>query len=673
MMEQNDNQSKTKEDISLSDIIDRTLEPVKNLLEKHGRSLPEISNLKEEDVSWINQQFIKIRENLGDKVLKKNLQLEDSVFKNIKRVRDKIAHLKDDFSCEELFDLWKDIFPALPEIKAELEKILPKENKDPQKRRFRKYGPKVLGSETDREQLMDAISERCELLESGEISVPQIEFPEDVFSQNIKQILSEILSQNGNQKYIAQHSGLSKNIQSDLLEWIKNVDERLLKENPFEKEEAFIESLKKKSAEEIENSLSQIQNDYEKISSGKIDFDFYKKEFEKIEEDCRGKLDNDKDSKIKQKAVAEHLTDAMEQSLIDRKNSWQHKLIDEMRKKLIAELLEKLEKFKKLEILISDIFDGTGFLWGLAEGLFQESGFEILKQYADLLEKDESLQELAKILGKHSRAQKEYEKELRAKTVIKTEYHPKPAYKGQISGIRMSSDISSALPSELVLFKNSATKKLFELKFAQNQLMSWKYENLVPEEKSETQMEEMSKEKDEQKGPVIICVDTSGSMCGTPENIAKTITFALSKIALEEKRDCYLISFSIGIETLDLSFSGKSNSEVLQTLVSFLRKSFGGGTDASLALKHALKMLQSENWKSADVLMISDFVMGNLDSTLTEKIEAEKKNKTNFYSLVIGSGGNPDTIKCFNHNWLYDMNSPNASRHLVEQLEEIKK
>lgn len=376
--------------------------------------------------------------------------------------------------------------------------------------------------------------------------------------------------------------------------------------------------------------------------------------------------------KLETQVVSDNLIEELELNLIERKNAWQLKLIEEMRKKFIEEFFEKLEKFKRLENLLCRIFDETGFLWDLSKGLFNESGFEILRQYADLLEKDKSLNELAATLGKHNRTQRLYEKELREKVILKNEWKAKPAYKGQISGIRISSDISSVLPSELALFSNPATKKLFELKFAQNQLMSFKYETFVPEERNEIQTEEISKEKEEQKGPVIICVDTSGSMSGTPENIAKTITFALSKIALQEKRSCYLISFSTDIEILDLSFKNKNNNEVLSTLVQFLKKSFNGGTDASLALRQAVKLLQTENWKNADVLMISDFVMGRLGEDLENKIEIEKNKNTDFFSLVIGSSGNQETINCFNHNWFYNMNDSMAERHLVEQLNAVK-
>ena len=50
----------------------------------------------------------------------------------------------------------------------------------------------------------------------------------------------------------------------------------------------------------------------------------------------------------------------------------------------------------------------------------------------------------------------------------------------------------------------------------------------------------------------------------------------------------------------------------------------------------------------------------------------EKEKNTGFYSLVIGASGNKNTIACFNHNWLYDTNDTRASRHLVEQLHELK-
>ncbi len=53
-----------------------------------------------------------------------------------------------------------------------------------------------------------------------------------------------------------------------------------------------------------------------------------------------------------------------------------------------------------------------------------------------------------------------FEKEMRDKIVIKTEWHPKPAYHGEINGLRYSSDISSVLPAELAMMKNPAANKI---------------------------------------------------------------------------------------------------------------------------------------------------------------------------------------------------------------------
>ena len=172
-----------------------------------------------------------------------------------------------------------------------------------------------------------------------------------------------------------------------------------------------------------------------------------------------------------------------------------------------------------------------GRLWDLSQGAFNDYGFEILKEFADILENDESLKELADLIGRQAAEIERYEKELRKKTEIKTEYHPKPAYRGQISGLRLSGEITSALPSELAMSKNPATQRYFAQKFAEKKLLSYAYINRTKSYRTEKKTEEVQvpvKEK-EQKGPVIICVDTSGSMGGTPERVAKTITFALAK------------------------------------------------------------------------------------------------------------------------------------------------
>lgn len=468
--------------------------------------------------------------------------------------------------------------------------------------------------------------------------------------------------------YIQSHPGLAENIRQDVEKWGQSVRKEIGEQNPFKEEETFVNDLNLRSAEDIERAMSSIKEKYEGIAGdASVDFSFFEKEFQRANEQ-----QGEEDKNARKEAVSRRLIDDMKAELERRKNIWMVRVIDEMRQKFLKDLYEKIEKFKKIEKTLSAFTQDTGILWDMANAEFREGGFELLSKYADLLSRDESLQELAEVLGKHSRAQIAYEKELRSKIVVQTEWVPHFASKGQIVGLCLSNDISSVLPSELVLMKNPNTRKLFEFKFAQKQLLSFKYENSFPEktERSETEEIEVSKEKEEPKGPIIICVDTSGSMSGEPERIAKTVAFALSKLAIEEHRKCYLISFSTGIETLDLADIQSGNA--LKNLVQFLGMSFWGGTDAMPALKHALSMLKSNDYRNADVLMISDFVMGGLDDEIEHKILAEKRKKTDFYSLVIGCSGNENAIRCFNHNWSYDIYNPDASRKLVRQLRQIK-
>lgn len=663
----------------------KALEALDAIREKFPSGISDVAKISEESRAWVQMKIQHFRECIKEE----GLSLSKYSWWNLMRLsRNKTAHQKEDFSDNEFLGLCDTLFPNIPKILSDLrKKIGLHRHQSKKKRKFENFASSsAFGTEADRKQLIDAMEDMASPVEPTDI---KIEFPQNDYAKLAEKSFSDILDHDDIKDYIRSHEGVSENIQTDILEWLQQTKESLDKEDPFLDESIFIEQQKKLSAIDVAidltNENSKIQYHYRRLPSvseskrgaiapSNLNFNFYKNQFAEQKKEPK-KDDKDKEpaqwkSLEQLEVLRRNFIGDMEKSFIDRKNKWEQERIDEMRKAFLEELYKKIQNFKRLEKLLSPFIKNFGRLWNLSEGIFETSGFEILGQFAKLLEQDQSLQELAEILGKQNRVQSIFEKELRDKVVIKTEWHPQNAYRGEIKGICFSNDISSVLPSELALMKNSATKKLFQLRFAQKQLLSFKYQRNVERTRKESTQEEVSIEKKEPKGPIIICVDTSGSMHGTPENIAKTVTFALSKIALEEERKCYLISFSTGIETLDMSDFKKGDS--LQKLVRFLQMSFNGGTDASPALQHAIKMLQSNDYKHADVLMISDFVMANLPRNLIDAIEVEKEKNTDFYSLVIGTSGNQGTIDCFNHNWSYNTNDIHASRHLVEQLHSIK-
>lgn len=663
----------------------KALTPIRAIIEKYPDGIKDIQSISEEARALIQIKVQQFRECI------KHVQFPNKpVWWEAMRIsRNKIAHQEEDLPDSVLTSILSTVSSNLSKIKYDLLANIKRYRQDSKKkRRFENLTSSALGSESEKKQFVDAMEEYTNP------NIPEdvrIEFPKNKYTELGASILKEISSQNNILEYERKHTGLSENIQTDILEWLEKVNKYLVKEDPFREEAIFIEQQKLQVAEDIASDLikdsSKMEYHYKRLPSvsnskrgdieaSTVNFDFYHNQFLK-----EGKLVKSKNEKgdeielLEWKSVnsleilKRNIIIDLEQSLVDRKSKWELAQIDLMRKEFLEKLYAKINNFMKLESLLMPFIKNLGRLWDLSEGTFETSGFEILDTYAKLLENDESLKELADLLGKQSRAQISYEKELRDKVVIKSSWQPKHAYKGEINGLRFSNDISSVLPSELSLMNNPAANKLFQLKFAQKQLLSYDYQRMEEEQEESKEKEETTVEKKEPKGPIIICVDTSGSMHGTPENIAKTITFALSKIAIEEERKCYLISFSTSIETLDLT---DFSANPIGKLVQFLRMSFHGGTDATPALKHAVKMLSENEWKNADVLMISDFVMQTLDNDIKTQIESAQKDNTNFYSLVIGSSGNNAAINCFNHNWVYDANNSHANRHLVEQIQKIR-
>lgn len=664
----------------------KALKPILELKQKYPDGINGINDLSEEQSAWILMKVQQFRECIK----KVDFVCKPVWWESMRLTRNKIAHQEENLSLEELASVISTVSKNLEKIEHDLNQNIKRYKQESKvKRKFENFSSMEFGSTEDKKQLVDAMEDYISPSAPEDV---KIDFPENEYSILAEQILKEVLNKKDYKSYVSTHDGIAENIQTDILEWLEKTHAFLKKEDPFKDEAIFIEKQKRLSAEDLASDLSneksKIEYHYKRLPSiseskrgniekSSLDFDFYKKVYsaeKRIETETNEKgvqIEIVKwNSEEKLETLKRNFISDLEKNFIDRKNKWELEQIEAKRKEFLDSLYSKIDNFIRIESVLSPFIKNLGRLWDLSEGYFETSGFEVLGTFAELLEKDESLLELAELLGKQSRSQSIFEKEMREKVALHSNWQPKRAYRGEINGLKYSNDISAALPSELSLMNNPALNKLFQLKFAQKQLLSYDYQ--IQEESSieSKEKEEVEIEKKEKKGPVIICVDTSGSMNGTPENIAKTITFALSKIAIEEDRKCYVISFSTAIQTLDLSdFSGN----LLGKLVQFLKMSFNGETDAVPALNQALKMLSENEWKNADVLMISDFVMQSLNKELADKIETEKKKNKVFYSLTIGDSGNKETIQCFNHNWFYDMNSPQAGIHLAEQLNEVIK
>lgn len=318
----------------------------------------------------------------------------------------------------------------------------------------------------------------------------------------------------------------------------------------------------------------------------------------------------------------------------DTRNILDLALIDRDRQEALTYIRTHLEKitayFSMLKTLgvepDADSFGrGFGDTW---EGRFRPADYEILSGYVAFLKKHAELQELAEKIGHHADARTSVQKQ-------KT-YNPAVAY----DGIHHAADLQALLPSELVLHQNEATRTEFFRRFTERKLECYK---AAPDQAGSG--------KKEQKGPVIICLDTSGSMHGSPERIAKALVLALIRICVQESRALYLISFSVSYQSLCIKQPAATGE--MERILSFLRMSFYGGTDIGPAFSAACDHLRDDAFKNADVLMVSDFLTLPLSEQAKTRIDSAKLYGTVFYALEVGASGNEDILALMDKRYRY--------------------
>lgn len=311
--------------------------------------------------------------------------------------------------------------------------------------------------------------------------------------------------------------------------------------------------------------------------------------------------------------------------------------------KAIEELLRQLEPFLGSEGV-------PGRLWDLSLGNWKRVDMRTLQEYAQLLEQRKDLAELAALLGRFRQAETTLEMETFEETVYYHQEHIDHAGASELVGVVESDELSRLLPSELALFSDEATETIFYKRFLEKRLQTFEYISRVSQEYDEQVQQQRQKKVEEDKGPFILAVDTSGSMHGEPEFIAKVLAFAIAKIALREQRKAYLISFSTTIETLDLS----QLQQALPELIRFLQLSFYGGTDAAPAVQEAIRQMKTGKYQKADLLLVSDGIFSTLSTAVQEEVEQLKKAGNRFHALMIGGSYHQQALEFCDQVWQYN-------------------
>ena len=265
-----------------------------------------------------------------------------------------------------------------------------------------------------------------------------------------------------------------------------------------------------------------------------------------------------------------------------------------------------------------DSGDGSTLGFGVNDGIWTHSGWEQIPMLQRQLQELPELQELVRNLGRRpsakdsDRMNKFTPRKQDPDGGLGAEFDPQ--IRESVTGITLSSNLSEMLPSEAVLLRGSkpVLRTLFLAKWVESKLISYELSGYVDVPSvPRTRPLYRNRLPSAPGGPIIVCLDTSWSMSGSRENLAKAVVLACVTQAHKQKRDCQVVAFSTERQVMESGII-TANPAGVQRLLAFLSHSFGGGTDVTGALKYAITSLTSNSkgeeniMRSADILLVTD-------------------------------------------------------------------
>lgn len=409
--------------------------------------------------------------------------------------------------------------------------------------------------------------------------------------------------------------------------------------------------------------IAQLKEDYPQNARN---WDFYKI---RIEEE---KPSLPAESSQTLSVIKQNIIKDWQDLLFEKKHQFERNFLQNAFDTYYERLQQKVDTLGILGELVEPYYTHLGELWNQSLSEWEKVPWEKIETYIDTLKADKSIKELADMLGRWQMVELEMEEEQREKILPKNSWKPNPYGKSEIIGIHYSDHISGTLPMEFAMLSHPDTEAIFSLRFAEKKLLSFQYRAHDMESDTTSEEETIKEPKVAEQGPILLVIDTSGSMFGEPEQIAKAISFMILSKALKHNRPCYVISFSDGFQTLELTKAGKE----LDLMIEFLTQSFHGGTDIQPALREAIRVLKEKAFEKADVLVISDFMIPWIEEKVRNEVIAQRKQYgTQFHSLYICRSVDPGAVPLtiFDHHWLYDLENPQVIRQTLTAFDELEK
>lgn len=332
-----------------------------------------------------------------------------------------------------------------------------------------------------------------------------------------------------------------------------------------------------------------------------------KDDFEKTVNNIMQNLQQEQEQNQQENVYKNH---GNEKQLINQINQMNEILQNELSSSNIQEMIKQgIKETNEQKNSLKDLLNGIGS--GNGEVEIQKVPTRERIALAEKLKDNKKIKEIAEWAG-------------RFKQIARSKQKVKHKESIERSGISMGNEVERILPMELSMQSFPSAKLDFLRRFAEGQVMMYD-----------------KKGKDSLgKGPIILCLDQSGSM-KTLELQSKGFALAIMAIAKKQKRDFAYIPFSTSAK-VHLFKKGKiSVKEMTEIAESFK----SGGTNFYHPLKKALNLIIESRFKDADIIFVTDG-----DATLPyefiEKFNKVKRQKKfGMKTILIGFDAKDESLK----------------------------
>jgi len=276
---------------------------------------------------------------------------------------------------------------------------------------------------------------------------------------------------------------------------------------------------------------------------------------------------------------------------------------------------------------VTETLDGIASFarWSEVRGYLRSQQWQQVLDARDRIERMPRLAALIRSIGRREAAQREVITQVAVQ--MPSLEHPRwvrkrrqtalPGAPLETSGVRRSGDFTRMLASEALLLRRR--RRLLAARIAEQTLLAYQHRDLGSEirwERAHGQVKSQTPQKrfDTERGPMILCVDTSASMQGAAEQVAKAVVLEAMRAAAAGGRQCLVFAFSGPDELSEWRLS--ADFEGLRTVGDFLSRSFHGGTDICGPLERIVGELELGRWSDADLLVASDGQFGTPEPLL---------------------------------------------------------